>query len=450
MADPLRKAAGDGHSSDVTSVTRAPTVLGAALVGFYVLLPLDRGFPRLGMLGHPLNSSVAATLIVFGFVAALSRGRILQHLTHRYSLLQTVYFAILVEASLRASSPLVALNSSLVYYCTFVLNFTILLEAARGGQASRLARMVAVIVTGAAAVAVLQGIAGVRMPMYERWYQSYYHTAALNPAAADVRGVGTLNQSLLFAAAMALAIPYILSFRGTLVRVVAYSLVVVAAALTLSRTFLLGAAAFGIGAMVIFRWRILWIVAVLAIGVGLGAGLLGGWTQALSDPRVRYLEARLGLVQGLEADVAAGNVRLRQAAIADGVRRVANDWGPIDWLMGEGQLSSSRLGEAVTPELRTVDNAFFGVFYEKGLIGAFAFVWAFLAVLRSSFRSAKKNLHWYSVFALFAIGMSFNFDAYSTFNILAVGSMAIATALSGEATRLSLSTVSQTSPPNRR
>ena len=408
----------------------AATVLGGALVAFYVMLPLDRGFPRLQVLGHPLSSAVAATLVVFALLAVLSRGRILQHLTGPYCLLQTLYFVILVEASLRSDMPLAALHVSLMYYCTFVLNYVILLEAAGAGQVSRLGRIVAAIAAAAAAIAVLQGLAGVRMPMYERWFESYYQTGTRHLSAVGVRGLGTLNQPLIFAAAMALALPYMLSFRNVLVRVLAYSLLFGAAALTASRTFLLGAAAFCVGAVVLFRWRTLWAVGLLGVALGAGIAFLGGWTRATNDPRVRYLGARLGLVESPEGDLAAGNIRLRQAALARGVREVATTWGPVDWILGEGQLSSSRLGEAVSSEFRTVDNAFFGVFYEKGLIGLALFLWAFLALVRSTYPSARRTLHWYSVFALFGIGVSFNFDAYSTFNILAVGSMAIATVVS--------------------
>ena len=44
----------------------------ALLIGFYVLLPLDHGFPRIPVFGRPLNSAIAATLAVLIVLAVQS------------------------------------------------------------------------------------------------------------------------------------------------------------------------------------------------------------------------------------------------------------------------------------------------------------------------------------------------------------------------------------------
>ncbi|HEX7777828.1 MAG TPA: hypothetical protein VF424_01240, partial [Vicinamibacterales bacterium] len=64
-------------------------VLVGALVGFYVLLPLDRGFPTVPLFGRPLNSAIAATVIVFSVLLVRSRGAILAYLREPYSLIQS-------------------------------------------------------------------------------------------------------------------------------------------------------------------------------------------------------------------------------------------------------------------------------------------------------------------------------------------------------------------------
>jgi hypothetical protein len=63
---------------------RTPGVADRTLVGllfaFYVLLPLDRGFPTVPLFGRPLNSAIAATLAVLFVLVVRSRGAVLAHL----------------------------------------------------------------------------------------------------------------------------------------------------------------------------------------------------------------------------------------------------------------------------------------------------------------------------------------------------------------------------------
>ena len=404
-------------------------LLGGLFVAPHILLPLDWGFPRLPILGHPLNPAAAFSIALFGMLVLRSRGAILEELRRPYCMLQSAYFVVLILASLRAASPLVALQLSLVYFCVFVLNYVSLLHLIQNGGARTFVLAVAVVGLAAAAVGVLQGIFGVRFGAYEAWYAQYFQSSAADPLAAGSRGIGTLNNPILYGMAMVLLVPYVLEIRRIWLRLAVFTVLFVAAVLTGSRTVLLVGAVFLAGGILVYRWRALWLVPVLLCGLIAGVQSLGGWKQASEDPRVRFLVARVGLGGDELGASARGNIAIRQEALRQGAREVLDNWGPGTWLAGKGMLTAAAIGQKVSADYSTVDNAFFGIFYEKGLIGAALFLWSFASLLRSTRSVARRTLHWWAPIGLLASGLAFNFDAFSTFNILAVGSMAVITTL---------------------
>jgi len=79
-------------------------ILAAALMAFYVLLPLDVDFPTVPLFERALHSAVVATLVVFCVVAVQSRGAALSHQRGPYSMLRALYFLSLLGSSLRSAS----------------------------------------------------------------------------------------------------------------------------------------------------------------------------------------------------------------------------------------------------------------------------------------------------------------------------------------------------------
>jgi hypothetical protein len=71
-------------------------------------------------------------------------------------------------------------------------------------------------------------------------------------------------------------------------------------------------------------------------------------------------------------------------------------------------------------------HVFVGVAYERGLLGLVLFVGAFGSFLFGTRRAATSTVHWYSPPGFGSRRPSFCWDSYSTFNILVMGSMAIA------------------------
>ena len=161
----------DGIARKTTAAGLSARILVAALIAFYVLLPLDIGFPTVPLLGRPLNSAIAATLVVFFIMTIQSRGKILSFLREPYSLVQLACVYVLVGSALRSASPPSALHASLLYCSTFVLNYLILRYVTRRHGVRWLSPVVVTIGVAAAAVAISAALIGLPVPMYDAWYQ---------------------------------------------------------------------------------------------------------------------------------------------------------------------------------------------------------------------------------------------------------------------------------------
>jgi hypothetical protein len=434
-------------------------VLVGSLMGFYVLLPLDRGFPNVPLFGRPLSSAIAATLIVFAVLLVRSRGAMLSYLREPYCVLQSAYFCLLVVSALRAASPLSPLHWSLLYYCTFVLNYVILRYITSLYGTNWLSAAVAGIGVAAAGVAIVQGVLGIQLPMYDAWFENYFRRPPDNYALATARAHGTMNNPILFCLLMALVIPYAFELRNRPARALALFTIMFAAGLSGSRTAVFVIAVFAAGAVFVYRWRAVRALPAVAGGVALLAVSLGWLTPAGQGSRVTFLAERAGLTEGSktalidepdtastavpgktpqaapkpprkpvsEAELSSAlGINLRKGALTEGIREISQEWGPVTWIFGRGAFSVASVGKRIRPWYNTVDNVYLSVLYERGLSGLVLFVSAFVSFLVVTRGASAITVHWFAPVTLMVAGFSFCWDAYSMFNILVIGSMAIA------------------------
>ena len=434
-------------------------VLVGALVGFYVLLPLDRGFPTVPLFGRPLNSAIAATLIVFSVLLVQSRGAILSYLREPYSLIQSAYFCVLIVSALRSATPLSSLHWSVLYYCTFVLNYVILRHSLSHHGTYWLSAVVAALGTAAAAVAIVQGVIGIPLPIYDAWFENYFGRPPENYALATARASGTMNNPILFCFLMALVIPYAFDLRRTSTRAVVLFIIMFAAGLSGSRTTVFVVAVFAAGAVFVYRWRAVRALPSAVAGLALLAMALGWLTPAGQGSRITFLTERSGFTAGSktaldpvpdspsesrsgkapatassaprkpasEAELSAAlGINLRTGALLEGLREMTQEWNMLTWVFGRGTFTVASVGKRLRPWYNTVDNVYLSVLYERGLLGLLLFVSAFISVLLVTRRVAAITLHWFAPVTLMVAGFSFCWDGYSMFNILPVGSMAVA------------------------
>lgn len=419
----MRRASSRAHRP-----RRFAGILAGSLVGFYILFPLDRGYPRPSVFGRPVSSALLASFIVAVALLFYSRGRILRFIRDRYFALQCAFTLVLIVAAVRALSIPIALHQVAVYWVTFALNYVIVRYAIDSSGEKPFVSTVLVFIVAAATVGVLEGVAGIRLSPYAHWFEVYFNRSAPDLSGGPVRGVGTLNHPILYGAAMGLCIPYVLDIRSRWRKYAVLGLVVTAAVLTGSRTVLLVIGVLMVGLVLITNARTsLRIAAVISCAIGILAQQ-NVVEIAAKNPTLRFIVARLGAGTDLVATVAAENILVRQNALAIGWDRILDDPSAANLLIGRGLMSAAHVGEQVFEGYNTVDNTYLATLYEKGIVGSLLFVFAFGAALIGSSRVAKASIHWYAVPAILLMGVSFNFESYSTFNALAIGSLAIATA----------------------
>lgn len=395
-------------------------------MGLYMLFPLDRGFPTVPLFGRPLNSAIAATLTVLAVMAVQSRGVVFSHLHEPYSIVQSAYCWLLVLLALIADSPPSAVHASLLYFCTFVLNYIILRHFTRLYGVRWLSVFVVKIGMVAGAVGIVRSVLGLPLPMYDAWFLRYFAQEASDYTLATVRAAGTMNNPILYGLLMVLVIPYALDLKRIPARALAVFAVLFAAGLSGSRTVLV-AAAFGAGAVAVYRWRTLWVLPFACAGLLFVAASLGGVTTGGGDSRVDFLLQRAGLQPESNEFVSAAafGINLRREVLVEGLREMSQEWEGLTWIAGRGYFTAASVGQRVLPWYTTVDNVYLTVLYERGLLGLVLFVGAFLTFLIRTRHASTLTLHWFAPLVLALAGFSFTWDAYSTFNILVVGSMAI-------------------------
>jgi hypothetical protein len=301
----------------------------------------------------------------------------------------------------------------------FVLNFIVLSWIfERGGRRLFVLVLCWVAVT-AAALGVAEGLFSYRPPVFVDWFSNYQYelgTEAIG-VGEGYRVNGTLGNAIVYAMAMILCIPFAAEIRSKWARIGVILLLVVAAAYTISKVVALAVLPVCIWALWRLKARrfILWggFLTLLALGSQLapGAGqrvletlLFSRWSARLSDPRT-----------------AAYSLGVR-AEMAGSVFSGATD--PGSFLIGHGLLSESRVSREFIPELGTLDNTYLTFYYETGLVGLLAYLYAFVGPLWDLRHLAKRSLHYWAVVSLLMGSVSFVSYHYYTFNFVAAASIA--------------------------
>jgi hypothetical protein len=426
-------------------------ILVGFLIGFYVLLPLDHGFPRIPVFGRPLNAAIAATLAVLFVLVVQSRGAVLAYLREPYSRIQVVYTGVLVLEAFRAPSLLVALHWTTLYFCTFLLNYVILRHVTRLHGVGWFSTVTVAMGVAAAFVSIVQAVVGMPLPMYRVWFEQYAGVRPMDYTLAAARADGTMNNPILYCVLMALVIPYALDVKNTAVRAVVLFTIMFAAGLSGSRTAVFVVGVFAAGAVVVYRWGAVRALPAVGLGLVLLTTSLGLLNADQPSSRVDLMVDRIGLLVdpsattgeaesrsggGSNAAAEGGSapavdasavlgVSLRRAVVAEVLREMTEEWEPTTWMLGRGTLTAGAVGRRIQPWYGTVDNVFLNAVYERGLLGLALFVGAFLYFLIRTRCAAVVTVHWFAPITLGVAGLSFVWDAFSMFNILAVGSMAI-------------------------
>ncbi len=406
-------------------------VAACILILFYMLFPLDRGFPGLPLAGKTVSPAFCASGLVLGYLYLTSAGRILSRFRYKFAFYQLLFVPILVLSSAISKDPVQAFQGCLRYTATFIFDYVILVYLVEKYGENWLAKVVIFGGVTSALIASVDTIIGIRIPLYQKLYDLNTQATGWANAGATAfdtfRAIGTMGNPIIMATLMMVCVPYVFNIKSPVLRVIVFAILFLGAAVTVSRTIAVGVVVFIVGAAFIYGRKFLVTMATSFVVIVV-LGLTSVGTFLADDPRVLIWESRLGVpgVQG--AENANDNVATRQEVTGKALKQIAG-FGPKEIVLGRGVKSTAAVGEDMFAGYSTIDNATVTLLYEEGVLGVTLFYASFFVVLWRSRKKARVTLHWYNILALLACSISFDFEDYSTFNILVVGSLAIISAV---------------------
>lgn len=399
------------------------TALGA-LLAIFILMPMDRGFPSISQGGKPL----APVVIFVGLMLAwlMLRGGFLLwgYLRRKYVVYMAGYCLLNIATSFQAGLPYVV--TSLQFTATFLGGYLLFLHVAETDEDGM--RWLAPWVVIAGCVASIYGavelFTGFQPAFYKTMFERASATGIVEVGSDLVRGQGTQGNPILAAATVVFCLPFVRDLPARHWRIAACLILLAGAFVTVARTALFPLFVLAIGWLVIERRSAAkWIGPGLAIMV---TGVVSVVAIFSENPFISLWLGRLGIGPGASA-FAAMNANTRQETVTLAVNAMSN-WSPHRYFIGAGANAGASISERVASGLTTLDNTPTTILYERGMASLVLFYAAPLSVLTLFRRRALTNLHWWAVPAQMAMGISFDYEGFSSFNLVVMASLAIATA----------------------
>ena len=394
--------------------------LSLVLCSFSLLTPIERGFPTQRIAGLPFRWPFLVTAAFVLVVVVWDTRWSIRVLSTRYCLRHAAVILVLLAGALRSSLPTTGIARVLAYLTAYVLNFVVLTWIFERGSRKTFVVVLCGVAMIAAALGVAEGAFSYRPAIYGQWFANYDQALGEFQVGlgSGYRVNGTLGNSIVFAMAMMLALPFAAEIGSVAVRIGAGLLLIVAAAFTISKVVVVAAlpmlawGAWRLGLRRVILWSGVLVMAAFAFGAVYDAGdeafgdrLLARWTARLTDPHV------VALSTGLRSEIW---MRALSPESNSGV----------SLLVGHGLLTESTVSEAVYADLGTVDNTYLNLFYETGMVGLLAYLFAFTAPLWQLRSLAKRSIHYWAAVSLLMASFVFVSYHFYTFNFLATASMA--------------------------
>jgi hypothetical protein len=306
----------------------------------------------------------------------------------------------------------------LLNYCvTFIINFSTLSYILRRGSRAGAARTVCVIALIVAGIGFIEYEFRYYIPLYAACFKRFGYgdmTYAMAQTGDKLRLLGTLGNSILHGALLALALPYALGEKG-LMKWLCCSALIAGIILSTSATGVTMAAIVCIWPMYRLALRSP-VAAILLLIVAIAGGeyffAADGVISQLSDSN-RALRVDSGNVLGrlnyaeIALDDILTNDSVAEIVVGRGIKTTRNITAPADDTYGA-----------------SIENSWLTLAFEAGLPTAALFIGSQIAVLANLRRYAPKSAHWWAILAMCAAGASFTTVYYASVNFLYVASIA--------------------------
>lgn len=401
-------------------------ILGGGLLALFIMMPMDRGFPSISQGGKPLSPVII--FVGLGLLWLILQGGfpLFGYLRRRYVVLMGGFCVIHILTSFKAGLPFVV--DALQFTATFLGGYVLFLHLAE--KDGKGLKWLAPWVVTAGCIASVYGAVELFTGFQPGFYTTMFERAnavGVSEAGSDlIRGQGTQGNPILAAATVVMCLPFIRDLERRWIRIAACTLLILGVLVTVARTALFPMAVFAVGWIYIERRSAAKWLAPAA------AGLVGGLATVMvvfaENPFVSLWLGRLGIGPGASA-FASMNANTRQETVKLAIESMST-WSPPRFLIGMGANASKSVAERVSITLQTLDNTPFTLLYDRGIIALILFYAAPIGLLALFRRRAQDCLHWWAVPAQMAMGISFDYEAYSSFNLVVMASFAIATARS--------------------
>lgn len=385
----------------------------------HLLLPLERGAPRVHLASYSLTIGTAATLAAFLIVAVRSKGKLLSMFTDFYVVCQLALLWVFIVTLPLSDYPSYPIGFVLRYAAAFVMPYVIWRYYYFVGQRE----MVSTVFIG---VAVCAAIVGWVELLFGKFFSPYIAmfsqddplgTAVRLAGSGEFRALGTMGNPIVYGVMLALTIPLGSEIRRGWLRVCYWVVVGGMALASVSTTVVAMVGVIVLGrALYARQWYvrvcvvliIIFLLVFIMFGGGQQVSVFSNSQGTVSLSRLLMgnpdsTAIRLAIWRFVLTDI--GNGDLWTMLIGHGVASVADD--------------VSKLGYRVTSgPLNTTDNAYLNLLYENGLLGMLLYVSALLGVLVRYRHAAPKSMYWWAILSFAVGGMPFVIYAYETLGIL--------------------------------
>lgn len=412
------------------------TFISLALSVTYLLLPIERGFPTVRILGYPFTVTILISSLSFLLLLPFSVKivvkavsgknalslrvpvKAIQVLRSNYVVLQFAVIIFMFVATIVSEDFTAGMFVVISYFVTFALNFVILLYLFQSGFRREFVTILCIVIAVASLVGVIEGLFRAYIPFYLDTYLNYdFARTQYAIVRPEFRVFGTLGNPIVYGIEMALAIPFVAEVTNKPIKYILIALLLLAGFLTLSTTVVILNAILLGGAFIISRikLRVLFLAFTLLMLLALVAMLFPEvLVQIANSPQ-------LGRAIGGNAS----NIAVRQYLLSWTLEHTWDGSNIGILLFGHGLKSSIA---AVTSlgigSIDSLDNTYTTLLYETGTLGLASFVLMGWCLCIGLAHSHKHSLHWYSLLGLLIVGLSFTTIYYSTFNLLWVASVA--------------------------
>jgi len=388
----------------------------------HYMLPLERGFDYIDLGDHPLPIAVVISMFVFGTMLLLSNGKVLRYCYDDFGRWQCLLSFIIVLSALHSDIPLASFSLAVRYFTIWVLNYASIRYIMESKSRETLVHMICFMAGLAAMVGIMEGLFSVRLPIYQHWVESYYGAHANLANIQDFkRCTGTLGHPHIFSTALLLTLPFVWQLRPRLLQIPLCGMILIASLLTVSRSVIVFLCVLSLGYFIVSKSKVFLAVGVVFLSVVM-LTTLSDTDLVKSSPQLLLWAQRLNLVEGTEGTNASQSESGRLGMWTTAMSEFVGE-GVVSQLFGGGMMSSVDVAEEGTNN-NTLDNTYITILYEQGIFGLLLFCFIFGALLWKLRRFATSSLHVCSIFGLLMVGQTFVLIYYSTFNFVALASIA--------------------------